>query len=115
MQNYGQDTGNIPDAVKRAKVFIADMAKEHITLHDIAAAAGLSRFHFLRIFTAAQGMTPHSYLVQRRLQIAREAIRRGAAIADAAIESCFSDQSHFSRKFKAAYGITPKQYKDVFC
>lgn len=104
-----------PRAIERACEFINDMAKENISLDEIAAAAGLSRYHFLRVFNQSLGMTPHAFLLLRRLQLARESIRRGSAIADAALETCFADQSHFSRRFKAAYGITPRQFQKAVC
>lgn len=116
LQFHGRDqsTGRMrfkSDAVERACEFINDMARKDIDLDDIAEAAGLSRFHFLRVFSASQNMTPHAYLVQRRLLLAKEAICRGESLADAAFYALFADQSHFTRKFKAAYGITPRQYQ----
>lgn len=105
----------LPGPVERACSYINDMALSNISLDDISAAAGLSRFHFLRVFKASQGITPHSFLLHRRLQLAREFIRAGASISDAALNCCFSDQSHFSRRFKSAYGVTPKQYQKAVC
>ncbi len=105
----------VPGAVGRACCFINDMARHNISLDDIAAAAGLSRFHFLRVFASTKGLTPHAFLLHRRLQLAREAIRKGGTIADVAFDTCFADQSHFSRRFKSAYGITPKQYQKAVC
>ncbi len=115
-----EQTGNssvkeVPESVGRACCFINDMARHNISLDDIAKAAGLSRYHFLRVFTSAKGLTPHAFLLHRRLQLAREAIRKGGAIADVAFDTCFADQSHFSRRFKSAYGITPKQYQQAVC
>ncbi len=109
------DIKSVPKAVGRACTFINDMACHHITLDDIAAAAGLSRFHFLRVFSASQGITPHSFLLHRRLQLARESIRHGSSIVDAALDARFSDQSHFFIRFKSSYGITPKQYQKAVC
>ena len=102
-------------AIDRACDYINDMARENLSLDQIAAAAGLSRYHFLRVFNSIKGMTPHSYLLQRRLQLAKESMSRGVPIADAALEASFSDQSHFSRRFKAAYGITPRQFQKAVC
>ncbi len=121
LQRHGAVTVNdeyfkrIPLAVNRACEYINDLALSNISLDDIATAAGLSRYHFLRTFNSSLGITPHAYLLQRRLQIARESIQNGTAIADAAIDACFADQSHFSRRFKAAFGITPKQYQRAVC
>lgn len=103
--------GKLPSSVIRGMEYIADMAGFPITLKDIARAAGASRFHFLRQFNTTLGITPHKYLVLRRLEIGRESLRKGHSIADAALEACFTDQAHFSRSFKAAFGITPGQYR----
>lgn len=100
--------------VQRACAFIEDMVREEISLDDIAAAAGLSRYHFLRLFRDEKGISPWSYLLQKRLQLARSSIRLGASLSEAALEAGFSDQSHMSRRFKATYGITPGQYRQAY-
>ncbi len=87
------------------------MASENISLDDIVRTAGLSRFHFLRLFKATTGFPPHAYLVQQRIALAKSAIENGSSLTDAAILSGFSDQSHLTRRFKAIHGITPGQYK----
>ncbi|MCY1562271.1 Helix-turn-helix domain protein [compost metagenome] len=56
-------------------------------------------------------MTPHAYLVNRRIQYGQARLKRGAAIADAAIESGFADQAHFQRAFKQHVAATPGQYR----
>jgi len=100
--------------VQRACTFIEDMVREEISLDDIATAAGLSRYHFLRLFRDEKSISPWSYLLQKRLQLARASIRLGASLSDAALDAGFSDQSHMSRRFKATYGITPGQYRQAY-
>ncbi|MFX5956846.1 AraC family transcriptional regulator, partial [Acinetobacter baumannii] len=63
-----------------------------VSLDDLANASGLSRFQVLRAFTRATGLTPHAYLVQRRIDLARRLIAQGEALANAAIGSGFADQ-----------------------
>lgn len=94
-------------ALSQAKTRIDDDPTTPVTLADLASAAGLTRFQVLRGFAKLTGMTPHAYLVQRRLDIARGLIARGASLADAAVASGFSDQSHLSRAFTRRYGVTP--------
>ncbi|BCL63244.1 AraC family transcriptional regulator [Desulfomarina profundi] len=104
-----------PYSVMRATEFINDNSEKKLSLDDIAAAAGLSRFHFLRVFKNATGMSPYAYLLHRRLQLAKEGIKKKKSLADAAIDAGFADQSHLSRRFKAAYGITLNQYRKTVC
>jgi len=90
--------------------FMNDMAAHDLQLEELSDVAGLSRFHFLRVFKEVTGFTPHAYLIQRRLTLARGAIESGATLAEAASLSGFSDQSHMTRKFKATFGITPGHF-----
>lgn len=77
------------------------------TLADLAHASGLSRFQVVRGFTRATGLTPHAYLMQRRLHRARNLIARGTPLAAAAAAAGFADQSHMSRLFARCFGIAP--------
>ncbi len=86
-----------------------DPAGPH-SLDDLASLAGLGRFQALRGFAKLTGLTPHAYVVQRRLDLARAMIREGTALADAAVATGFSDQSHFHRAFTSRYGLTPGAY-----
>jgi AraC-like DNA-binding protein len=102
---------SIPESIDRARHYILDMARENLSLDDLAEVAGLSRYYFLHLFSTSLGITPYALLLQRRLQLARQEISRGASLADAALHAGFADQSHFSRRFKAAYGLTPRQFQ----
>jgi AraC-like DNA-binding protein len=64
----------------------------------------------MRGFARLTGLTPHAYIVQRRLDLARLAIRSGTGLADAASAAGFADQSHFHRAFTRRYGLTPGVY-----
>ena len=81
-----------------------------LTLADLAAACGLSRYQVLRAFARETGLTPHAYQIQRRLLPARSLIRRGSSLADAAATVGFADQSHMTRLFVRAYGVSPRRY-----
>lgn len=97
-------------SIRRAVVMIDDMPAEYLTLSDLAAASGLSRFQLLRGFARQTGLTPHAYQMQKRLDLARRLIRQGHALVDAAAASGFADQSHMTRLFAGKYGITPGAY-----
>jgi AraC-like DNA-binding protein len=81
-----------------------------LTLSSLAAEAGTSRYQLLRAFARELGMTPHAYIVQQRLALARRLIRAGSTLVDAASEAGFSDQSHLTRVFARQFGVTPARY-----
>lgn len=94
-------------ALARVKARIDDDPASPHSLDELAREAGTSRFQTLRGFARLTGLTPHAYLVQRRLDLARRVIRSGLDLADAAGAAGFSDQSHLHRAFTRRYGFTP--------
>jgi AraC-like DNA-binding protein len=96
--------------LSRAKDFIWQYYTENITLDELAALTGLSRFHLVRAFAAEFGMPPHTYLNHVRLAQAKKLIAAGIPLAIVAAETGFADQSHFTRHFLKTYGVTPAQY-----
>jgi len=99
-----------PAGILRARELIDDDPLAELSLDDLAQAAGISRFHLVRAFGRATGLTPHAYLVQRRIAMARVLIARGTPLAEAAAASGFADQSHMTRIFVRKYGIAPAAY-----
>jgi AraC-like DNA-binding protein len=97
-------------AIARARQRLDDDPAADPGLAVLAADAGVSRFQLLRAFARELGLTPHAYLVQRRLALARALIDGGAGLADAAIGAGFADQSHMTRAFRAMLGYTPAAY-----
>ncbi len=81
-----------------------------LTLASLAADAGTSRYQLLRAFARELGLTPHAYIIQQRLALARRLIRAGSTLVDAASEAGFSDQSHLTRVFARQFGVTPARY-----
>jgi len=94
--------------------FIRDRLDTGVSLREIADAAGMSQYHFLRTFKASMGLPPHAYIIRLRVKKAKQAIESGASIVDAAALAGFSDQSHLTRHFKSFYGLTPGQYRKTF-
>ena len=80
-----------------------------LTLEDLASLVGRSRFHFSRLFKVSTGMTPHQFVVRRRVERARELLRAGRAIVEVAAEVGFSSQSHLHSHIQRAFGCTPGQ------
>jgi AraC-like DNA-binding protein len=97
--------------LQRAAEYIREHCTELLSLEDICAAAQLSASYLIRAFKQHYGMTPHAFLVNQRIQFARERLRRGQLIADVALEAGFADQAHFQRAFKQHLAATPGQYR----
>jgi len=88
-------------------------AETSISLSELASTAGVSRFQLLRGFAREVGTTPHAYVMQRRVRIARQLIAGGKSLADAAHLAGFADQSHLTREFVKHFGVTPGRYKQA--
>jgi two-component system response regulator YesN len=99
-------------AIDAALAFIAERWHTPITLEDASAAAGMSKFHFSRVFHAATGNTFTDYLCAKRMERAKELLADPALpmkrICDLA---GFSDPSYFSSAFKRREGISPSEYR----
>ncbi|MGO9485018.1 MAG: AraC family ligand binding domain-containing protein [Rhodomicrobium sp.] len=100
-------------AVAKAKARIDADPASPATLSELAALSGMSRFHLVRAFARELGATPHAYLVQRRVRLARQLLLSGEPPAIAAQGSGFADQSHMTRAFVRHFGITPARYVAV--
>ncbi|MGE8150435.1 AraC family transcriptional regulator [Pseudomonas vancouverensis] len=97
--------------LERAADYIRDNCTQLLKLEDICDAAQLSPSYLIRAFKQHFGMTPHAYLVNRRIQFARDQLRSGKLIADVALAAGFADQAHFQRAFKQHLAATPGQYR----
>ena len=93
--------------LRMAKDYLHAQLASRITLGDLARTAGLSPYHLARMFTAAFGLPPHKYLEGLRVHHAQALIAAGAPLAEAALASGFSSQSHLNRSFKRVLGVTP--------
>ena len=94
-----------------ARDFLVEQYAHTISLEEIAKISGLSRFHFLKAFTAQFGLTPHAYQIHLRIERSLPLLRQGMSLAQVAETTGFNDQSHFIRHFKRIMGVTPGQYK----
>ncbi|HZP67451.1 MAG TPA: AraC family transcriptional regulator [Rudaea sp.] len=98
-------------AVDTARWIEANAAQD-IDLDTAAREAGLSAFHFLRVFGAALGVTPHQFLVRARLRHAARLLAHGDdAITDVALAVGFADLSNFVRTFQRAAGVPPRAFR----
>lgn len=96
--------------IRRARQMIDDDPARPLTLASLAEEAGLSKYRLLRSFSRELGLTPHAYILQRRIACAQRLIRTGRSLAEAALASGFYDQSHLTRCFVRQLGVTPRSY-----
>jgi AraC-like DNA-binding protein len=82
-----------------------------VSLAELAALSGVSRFQLLRGFARETGITPHAYLVQQRVRLVQRLLAEGQSPAQAALRAGFADQSHMTRSFVRQLGITPGRYR----
>lgn len=101
-----------PQAVKRACEYLRAHFVENVSLEKLANLAGLSPFHFHRVFAEHTGLPPHAYQNQLRVFRAKELLRQGDAVSLAAVQAGFFDQSHLTRHFKRLVGIPPGRYQE---
>ncbi len=85
-----------------------------LQLQDLAAIAGMSKYHFLRVFRRLVGMTPYQYLISARMRRAALALASTKRpVLAVALDSGFGDLSTFNARFRATFGVTPSKYRCV--
>jgi AraC-like DNA-binding protein len=98
--------------VDAALVQIERSCHKPLALADLAAAAGLSPFHFLRVFRTVTGTTPHQYVVGARLRrAARVLVDTSRPVTEIAYEVGFEDLSNFVRTFHRVVGCSPSAFR----
>lgn len=103
-----------PRAVRRARAFLHDALADKITLDDLAEHAALDKFHLVRAFRSEVGLPPYEYLTHLRVSRARELLRRGVVVAEAAQAVGFYDESQLHRHFRRIVGLPPGAYARSF-
>ena len=102
------------EEIEQACAFMEEHAAERISLDQICRQAGLSKSTLLRAFTKSKGVTPYCYLESLRISRAKKLLEQGASPMEAALQTGFSDQSHFTNYFTRFIGLTPGAYRDIF-
>lgn len=118
IQRYGQPFEEcIPECrkeIEKACAFMEQHYTERIYLDQICRSANLSKSTLLRAFAKAKGVTPYRYLENIRIGAAKKLLEQGAAPIEAAMQTGFSDQSHFTNYFNSFIGLSPGAYREIF-
>ena len=101
----------IPDALKDLVAYLDDNAGADMSLEELCSYSGYSASHLIRTFKQHFNLTPHAYLINRRIQRGRLDLQSGVPIVEAALNAGFADQAHFQRTFKRVMAATPNQYR----
>lgn len=85
---------------------------QNLKLENLAKLLDLSQFHFSRLFKQSVGLSPHQYLIEQRIERAKQLLKKtNQSILDIALNCGFSSHSHLSKQFRQVTGMTPKAYR----
>jgi AraC-like DNA-binding protein len=105
-----QSVGRETQAIRQVRDYLMAHYDQNPSLQELANLVGLQPLRLLRVFRKQTGLPPHAFLTQIRIFEAKRRLTMGYSIADTALETGFTDQSHLSRHFKRMTGVTPGQY-----
>ena len=93
--------------------YINEHLQDELSLVELSRIAKLSPHHFATGFKASTGISPHSYVIERRISRARDLLlRKEKSISEIALAVGFSSQSHLTANFRRTTGVTPRKFRD---
>ena len=95
-----------------ARKFIDENYCESISLQLISGSSFLSKFHFARLFKQAYGQTPHQYITDKRMMLAKHLLSTDVPVTETCFRIGFESQPSFSAAFKKYSGFTPSGFKN---
>ncbi|WP_165662527.1 AraC family transcriptional regulator [Oceanimonas sp. MB9] len=101
----------VPKRLRQLADYLDAHSLEEVSLDELCCQCGYSAGHLVRVFRQHFGITPHAYLLNRRVQHGQRQLKAGVPIAEVALNMGFSDQAHFQRTFKRLVAATPAQYR----
>ncbi|NMG06405.1 AraC family transcriptional regulator [Brasilonema sp. UFV-L1] len=105
--------GLSPHQLRRTIEYINDNLATHLSLNVLAAMLGMSPYYFERLFKQSVGCTPHQYILQRRIERAKQLLRTTQlSIMEIAFQVGCKNHSHFSKLFRKLTGISPRTYRN---
>ncbi|MEL6930548.1 MAG: AraC family transcriptional regulator [Cyanobacteria bacterium J06600_6] len=120
LRSYGTNSAQIPSyegglpiyQLNKVLDYIDAELAEGIKLADLASLLNMSPFHFARMFKQSMEITPHQYVIQQRVERAKQLLKNSdRAIIDIALECGFNSHSSLSKQFRKVMGITPKTFR----
>ncbi len=99
-------------SVMHAKSFMEEHITKNLSLEQICSEAGISKYHFVRVFKNTFGISPYQYQKRKRLDHARIELQKGRSVLEAAFIYGYADVPTFSKAFKQAFGKSPSQIKN---
>lgn len=97
--------------VHEVKRYLEQQAERNITLDELAATFRCNPYHLLRSFKKIVGLPPHAFMLNARIERAKQLLLDGVPLAAVAAETGFADQSHFHKTFRRILAATPRQYQ----
>ncbi len=95
----------------KAQAYIKENSYKNITIKEISEYLEISEFYFIKLFKQSTHLTPHAFLLNQKVEVAKELLSQNKDISQIAYELGFSDQSHLNRVFKHYVAATPYEYK----
>ncbi|MEO0846813.1 MAG: AraC family transcriptional regulator [Cyanobacteria bacterium J06648_1] len=95
--------------------YIDHHLSQSIKLEDLSNHVGISKFHFSRLFKKSLGITPHQYVMQQRIERAKQLLSKAdLSISDIALDCGFNSHAHLGKYFHKIVGMTPKAYRQGY-
>jgi len=96
------------------KLYIDQNISLNLSLEDISNQFLITPFHLIRIFKKEFKLTPYQYILNQKVNLAKELLLQNISISEVAISAGFNDQSHLYKYFKQIFSYSPKEYQDSF-
>jgi AraC family transcriptional regulator len=104
--------GLAPRVVRRVREHIEGNIEKRISVEALARVANLSVCYFVRAFKQSVGVTPHDYLIRRRVERTMQLLSgTDMSLSEIALAAGFADQSHCARRFRQHVGMSPRDYR----
>lgn len=109
--DQAQPKGNL--ALRQAQKQLEKHPESSLSVAELAQAAYLSQYHFIRCFKRAVGLTPHQFQLQNRVRRGQQLLQEKNSIIKVALLTGFYDQSHFDKNFVKMLGLSPSRYRQA--